>query len=151
MSDIASDVEAIIARMTPWEAPGNTYTSGDIPDWENLRVAAISLARWFRWLRTQSGEKGARIVELETERNHAKGKLDAAQPVIDAGKTWSEAIAARDVLVLPLAALPHNTTFKVGSKEWQVTEDYSQADDACKAARHALLDAIRAMQPEVAS
>jgi len=47
MSNISSDTRAIAERMTPWDPSQITYSIGEIPDWEYLRVHAIRLSMTF--------------------------------------------------------------------------------------------------------
>lgn len=61
---------------------------------ERLRVANAEVARL-----------NERVATLETERNHAKGKLDAAQPVLEGIRLWLAAPIASKASMGALIAM----------------------------------------------
>jgi hypothetical protein len=90
VSDIASDVEAIISRMKPWDSP-QSYTSTDVPDWEYLRSSAKALVYWFREMRDDLGRARDELAALRKRAEEAEAERDITEKKV----AWMESRCAQ--------------------------------------------------------
>jgi hypothetical protein len=117
VSDIASDVEAIISRMKPWDSP-QSYTSADVPDWEYLRSSAKALVYWFREMRDDLGRARAerdalkRELDLHRQDNYSEGEILRGTIRRLEGEL---AEARRDLAELPALSAPVKKAAKGGT------------------------------------